>query len=197
MHQCIICPYLDRKSLLAQAIQDELMQVLGFDVIVYSTMASYRRAPRCRPLNAERHSYPPDVIHKAVFQAIDEIPFTFVRELAKSTCIPRAFHVHSTCIPRAFHVHSTYNSLTMPSRVLRIHCQAFTFGPPPSHRYTITNSSRSIDWLIHQSNELFRISESVQNNGWQNLMALDESWFYLWTSHEIVSVQTGQPFPER
>jgi hypothetical protein len=27
-------------------------------------------------------------------------------------------------------------------------------------------------------------------------MTLDESWFYLWTSHEIVWIQTGQPSPE-
>jgi histone-lysine N-methyltransferase SETMAR len=28
-------------------------------------------------------------------------------------------------------------------------------------------------------------------------MTLDESWFYLWTSHEIIWVQAGQQSPER
>jgi hypothetical protein len=34
--------------------------------------------------------------------------------------------------------------------------------------------------------------EPAQANDWQSFMTLDESWFYLWTSQEIVWVQAGQ-----
>jgi hypothetical protein len=39
--------------------------------------------------------------------------------------------------------------------------------------------------------------KSVQDNGWQNLMTLDESWFYLWMSQEIVWIQADQPSPAK
>jgi hypothetical protein len=34
--------------------------------------------------------------------------------------------------------------------------------------------------------ELLRRLESAQANEWQSFMTLDESWSYLWTSHETV-----------
>jgi histone-lysine N-methyltransferase SETMAR len=49
---------------------------------------------------------------------------------------------------------------------------------------------------IDQSIELLRRLESAQANDWQRFMTLDEFWFYLWTSHEIVWVQAGQQPPE-
>jgi hypothetical protein len=39
---------------------------------------------------------------------------------------------------------------------------------------------------IDRSNELLRLLESAQANDWQSFMTLDESWFYLWTSHEKI-----------
>jgi hypothetical protein len=45
--------------------------------------------------------------------------------------------------------------------------------------------------------ELLRRLESVQANKWQSFMTLDESWFYLLTSHDTVLVQAGQQPPER
>jgi hypothetical protein len=39
---------------------------------------------------------------------------------------------------------------------------------------------------IDRSIELLRRLESAQANEWQSIMTLDESWFYLWTSHEII-----------
>jgi hypothetical protein len=87
----IICFYLNRKGLSAQVIHDKLVQVLGSDVIAYSTMTSYLRASRWMAQNKEQHSDPPpDVIDKAILQAIHQIPFASMRELAKSMCISRA-----------------------------------------------------------------------------------------------------------
>jgi hypothetical protein len=91
MDQSTICLYLNKKGLSAQAIRDELVQILGFDAIAYSTMTSYLDASRWRTQNEEQHSDPPpDVIDKAILQAHHQTPFASVRELAKSMCISRA-----------------------------------------------------------------------------------------------------------
>jgi hypothetical protein len=48
----------------------------------------------------------------------------------------------------------------------------------------LTNAQRQI--RIDRSNELLRLLESAQANDWQSFVTLDESWFYLWTSHEKI-----------
>jgi hypothetical protein len=58
MDQSIICLYLNRNRLSAQTIHDELVQVLGSDVIVYSMVTFYFRASRWRAQNEEQHSDP-------------------------------------------------------------------------------------------------------------------------------------------
>jgi hypothetical protein len=91
MDQCIICLYLNRKGLSAQAIHDELVQVLGSDVIAYSTVTSYLDASRWRAQNEEQHSDPPpNVIDMAILQALNKTLFASVRELSKYMCISRA-----------------------------------------------------------------------------------------------------------
>jgi hypothetical protein len=54
MDQRTICLCLDRKLFSAQAIHDELVQILGSDAIAYSTASFYLRASRYKPQNAER-----------------------------------------------------------------------------------------------------------------------------------------------
>jgi hypothetical protein len=67
MDQRTICLYLNRKGLSAQAIHHELVEVLGFDIIAYSTMTSYLDASRWKAQNREQHSdSPPDVIDNAI-----------------------------------------------------------------------------------------------------------------------------------
>jgi hypothetical protein len=91
MDQCTICLYLNRKGLSAQAIHDELVQVLGFDIIAYSTVTSYLGASRWRAQNEEQHSdRPPDVIDSAILQTLNQTPFTSVRKFTKSICISHA-----------------------------------------------------------------------------------------------------------
>jgi hypothetical protein len=51
-----MCLYLNRKGLSAQAIHDELVSVLGSDVIAYSTVTSYFGASCWRAQNEEQHS---------------------------------------------------------------------------------------------------------------------------------------------
>jgi hypothetical protein len=84
-----------------------------------------------------------------------------VRELAKSTCIPSITVWRRLDESLGFvikHLHWVPHRLTEAQRQIRI--------------------DRSI--------ELLRLLESAQANDWQIFTALDESWFYLWTSHDIV-----------
>jgi hypothetical protein len=85
MDQCTICLYLNRKGLSAQAIHDERVQTLGSDIIAYSMVTFYLGASRWRIQNDEKHSDPPpDVIDNAILQALNQIQFASVWELAKS-----------------------------------------------------------------------------------------------------------------
>jgi hypothetical protein len=63
----------------------------------------------------------------------------------------------------------------------------------------IATSLIDVPWQIQidRSNELPILLESAQANNWQSFMTLDESWFYLWASHEKSCVQAGQQPPER
>jgi hypothetical protein len=56
MDQRSICFYLNRKRLSAQAIHDELIQVLGSDAIVYSMVTFYLCASRWMAQKEEQHS---------------------------------------------------------------------------------------------------------------------------------------------
>jgi hypothetical protein len=56
--------------------------------------------------------------------------------------------------------------------------------------HSLTEAQRQI--RIDRSIELLRLLKSAQANEWQRFMTLDEFWFYLWTIHETVRVQTGQ-----
>jgi hypothetical protein len=88
MDQCTICLYLNRNGLSAQEIHDEIVQVLGSDVIAYSTVTSYLRVSRWSTHNNEQHSDPLlDVVDNAILQVLNQTPFASVRELAKSMCI--------------------------------------------------------------------------------------------------------------
>jgi hypothetical protein len=91
MDQRTICLYLNTKGLSAQAIHDELVQVLGSDVIAYSTVIFYLGASRWRAQNEAQHSDPnSDVIDNAILQALDQTQFASVREFAKSMYISTA-----------------------------------------------------------------------------------------------------------
>jgi hypothetical protein len=76
---------------------------------------------------------------------------------------------------RKVHVHSTYNSLATPDRVLGIWCQAFTLGPSPPQRCTMTNPSRSIKWIA----QILRASRGqwlakYYDLGWVVVLFVDE-----------------------
>jgi hypothetical protein len=86
--QSSIYCYLNRKGFSAHGIHDELVQILCSDAIAYSTVTFDLRASHWTARKEEQHSDPsPDDIDNAILQALDQIPFTSVRELSKATCI--------------------------------------------------------------------------------------------------------------
>jgi DNA-binding MurR/RpiR family transcriptional regulator len=88
--QRTICLYLSRKGFSAHAIHEKLVQLLGPDAIAYSIVTYHLRASRWTAQTEERHSDPPpEVVDKAILEALDQTPLASVRELAKTTCIPR------------------------------------------------------------------------------------------------------------
>jgi hypothetical protein len=162
MDQRTICLYLSRKGFSAHAILEELVQLLGPDAIDYSTVTYHLRASRRTAQTEERHSDPPpDVVDNAILKALDQIPFASVRELAKAICIPR------TTVWRRL-------KESLGFVVKHLHCVP--------HYPTDAQRQNRID----RSKELLRLLEFTQANDWESLMTLDESWFYLCTSHEIV-----------
>jgi hypothetical protein len=162
MDQHSICLYLNRKGFSAHMTHDELVQGLGSDAVAYSIITFYLRAFHWTDGKEEQHSdLPPDDVDNAIRQALGQTPFASVRELAKATCISTATVWRRLTRSLGFfvkHLHWVPHNLTEVQRQIRI--------------------DRSI--------ELLRRLESAQANEWQSIMILDESWFYLWTIHEIV-----------
>jgi hypothetical protein len=172
MDQGSIFLYLNRNGLSAKVIHNELVQISGPDAMAYSTVTKTLRASHGTAQNEEWHSDPSDdVANRAILQALDQNPFTTVPKLAKATCIPTA---------------TVWRRLTRP---LGFFVKHLRWVP---HRSS--DDQRKI--RVDRSNELLRLLLSLQANDWQSLMTLNESWFYLSTSHEIVWLQADQEPPE-
>jgi hypothetical protein len=86
------------KGLSAQDIHGELVAVLGSDAIGYSLVPKYRRETRIPPIPRDSPEKPPTTVpDDAILDALQQQPFSSVRELAKLTCIPRStVHRHLT-----------------------------------------------------------------------------------------------------
>jgi hypothetical protein len=168
MDQCTICLYLSRKGFSARAIHKELVQLLGRDAIACSTVTFHLRASCRTAQTEERHSDPSsDIVDNAILEALDQTPFTFLRELANAICILRTTVWRRLKQSLGFvvkHLHWVPSNLTDAQKQIR----------------------------IDGSRELLKLLESAQANDCQGLVILDESWFYLWTSHEIFWIQAGQ-----
>jgi hypothetical protein len=90
-----------------------------------------------------------------------------VREFAKSICTSRA---------------TVWRRLTGSLGFVVKHLH---WPRSPPDRCATTNSNGSVKRIA-------QTLECAQANDWQSFMTLNESWFYLWTSHEKVWVQAGQ-----
>jgi hypothetical protein len=76
------------KGLSAREVHNELVAVLGLDVIGGSTVTRYRRQQQFPAIFPEPSDEPPPtIIDDAILEGFDKQPFSSVRELAKLTCI--------------------------------------------------------------------------------------------------------------
>jgi histone-lysine N-methyltransferase SETMAR len=173
MDQHSICLFLAMKGLSAQKIHSELVAVLGADAIGYSTITRYLRQQHFPTKSSE----PPEntsitVVGNAILDALKQQPFSSIREIAKLTCIPRTTvhrHLTSSLGFVVKHLHWVPHELTANQKSLR----------------------------ASLSKQLLREVQSIQHQGWQFIITLDESWFYFATSHELIWLRAGEAPPER
>jgi hypothetical protein len=142
MDQRSICLFLALKGLSGRAVSDELAAVLGrADAIASSTVTKY--LPQ-RQLASILVDSPPRNQRQ---------PSSFIRELARFTCIPTT----------TAHRHLT---------------QSLGFVVKHHHwvLHTITPTQKTERATL--SIEPLRRLRSIEHHGWQFIITLDESWFY-------------------
>jgi hypothetical protein len=101
------------------------------------------------------------VIDQAILDALEHDPFSSLQELARLTCIP------TTTVHR-----NLTQSLGFVVKHLRWIPRTLTPTEKPEP------ATPSI--------ELLRQLPSIKHHGWQFIISLDESWFYLSTDHEQI-----------
>jgi hypothetical protein len=98
MHQRSIVWFLTTQGLSAPDIHDELVAVLGSDAIGYSTVTKYPRQSRLPQMIPDTLEPPTTTLtDDVILDALQQQPFSTIREFAKLTCIPRSpVHRHLT-----------------------------------------------------------------------------------------------------
>jgi hypothetical protein len=93
MDQRSIVLYLNRKGLMARVIHDDLVAMLGEEAIAYSTVTKYLCEAQTRPDDAtplpEEISTHIDDSDEAILGALEELPFSSVRQLSDATNLPK------------------------------------------------------------------------------------------------------------
>jgi hypothetical protein len=99
MDQKSVCLFRALNRLSARAVDKALTAVLGPDAIAYSTVTKYIRQIQFTSVLVD---HPPEepamiVIDQAILDALEQYPFSFLRELARLTCISiTTVHRHFT-----------------------------------------------------------------------------------------------------
>jgi hypothetical protein len=94
MDQKPIVLYLRMKEMVLDAIHDDLVPTLGKDAVAYSTVTKYARSAHFPSRTEANPPEAPDVerspIDEAILTALAEFPFSSVRELSRTICLPRS-----------------------------------------------------------------------------------------------------------
>jgi hypothetical protein len=156
MDQRSIILYLNRNTLMARVIHDNLVATLGEEAIAYSTGTKYLREVQTGPDDATQ--LPEDIsLHivdsdEAILSALDELPFSSVQHLF---C---AIHLPKTTVSRRF-----TEKLGFMARPLR--------GVPQ----ILSDDQKAIP--VKCSRSLRTILLAQESRAWHDIMTLDESWF--------------------
>jgi hypothetical protein len=92
MDQKVIVLYLRMRGMWLNAINEDVMYVLGENVVAYSTVTKYVRSEKFPPRNDGPPSHPinvePGPVDQAILTALADYPFSSVRELSRLACLP-------------------------------------------------------------------------------------------------------------
>jgi hypothetical protein len=173
MDQRSIYLFLAFKRLSARAVDNKLIAVLGADAIADSIVTKCIRQRYFTSILVDSHQERAMIIiDQAILDAIEQYAISSIRQLAHFTWIP------ATTIHRNF-----TQSLD------------FVMGHLRWVPHTLTPTQR-LEWAT-LSIELLHHLRSIEHDGWQFIIILDESWFYLSTDNEQSWLCAEEHPPER
>jgi hypothetical protein len=173
MDQKSISFFLHRQGFSAVNIHKQLVDVLGTEASSYSTATYYiRQCQFPKEKVKDQAEAVPDDFDCAILVALEDYSFSSVRELAKLTYLP---------------VTTVYRRLTSSLGFVVKHLR----WVPHVLNYN------QISARITLSRKLLTALNSIKEQGWQYLLILDESWFYLSTDYNSIWLQDGELPPER
>jgi hypothetical protein len=182
MDQKPIVLYLRMKGMVLDAIHDDLVRTLGKDVVACSTVTKYARIAQFSGRKAATPPEAPDVerspVDEAILTGLAEFPFPFssVRELSRSICLPRS------TVHRHWHWH---RHLTQSFRFTS-RCDIFDRSPTfdgGTEEDSGPDSNRTIA-------DPLGANQSMRQ--WYNIVTLDESWIYLFSEHDLMWTNPGE-----
>jgi hypothetical protein len=178
MDQKPIVLYLPMKGMVLDAIHDDLVRMLGKDAVAYSTVSKYARSAQFSGRREPTPADAPDVerspVDEAILTALVELPFSSVRELSRMICLPRST-VHR-------HQHLT-QSLHFPVQHLR-------WIP-----HFLTAKQKQI--RVQMAIELLQVLSVQSTRQWHDIVALVESWIYLFNEHDLMWITPGEIVVDR
>jgi hypothetical protein len=157
--------YLAMKHLEALEIHAESNSGLGQGTVGYSTITRCLRK-RSFPHSSESAEEEPgirscDPIDRAILQALNQQPFSSLRQLAKRTLIP-AISIRYRLVDR------------MGYKIK--HCKCVLHRLSAARKQTRVTVSRNLLDLLH----------SLQHQGWKYVGTLDEAWFCFSNQHKQI-----------
>jgi hypothetical protein len=173
MDQRSIFLFLALKGLSAPAVDNELTAVLGADAIAYSTVPKYLSQRQFTSILVALPEEPATiVVDQATLDPLEQYPLSSIQGLARFTGIP------TTTVHR--HLTQSYSSV-----VKHLRWVPRTLMP--------TQKTERVTLSI----EFLRQPRSIEHHGWQFIITLDESWFYLSTDPKQVWLRVEAQPPER
>jgi hypothetical protein len=169
-----IALYLAIKGMNATQITNDINATLGERTVAYSTVTGYLRSkslfPSFKQTQDEKQFPQLTEIDEAILMALEDEPFSSIRQLARATHIPQT---------------TVYNHL---NDKLGFTVRHLRWVP---HLLSAENKHQRIE----SSFALLRLLKQQQTRSWHDIVTIDESWFYLTTDHESIWLPAGPQSP--
>jgi hypothetical protein len=168
--------YLKAKGMNTREIHSDLVATLGTKMLGYSTVTRWLREAQLDQFSETAVDFTEDAevdeIDEAILSALEVQTFGSVRDIARLTRLARStvhWHLTRSLGFLARHLHWIPHVLTEEQNRIR----------------------------VSNSEQLLAILQEQQASSWRDLVALDESWFYLHTGHERIWLAPGETPPDR